>query len=279
MGNKQGEVISNAEYRSRDGVSSTELKRIAISPLHYKYWKEHPQESDAPDLLFERGAHKYILETDSFFEEFSVMPICDRRTKDGKAIYEKFLEDSKGKDVISHDDFEKIKAMKEAMDKTPFVKRLLDGEHEKSFFWTDKETGIKCKVRPDSFNRDLKVCLDYKTADNATTRKFMNKSIDLNYDLQAAMYLEGLKQNLGEDYTFVFLVQEKRAPYIVNILQCSDDYIRSGKDMFKTMLQTYKHCTETNNWYGLLGENPEINSLELPGWMQNLYEEEEEEYD
>ena len=276
MGNKQGEVISNSEYRSRDGVSSTELKRIAISPLHYKYWKEHPQESDTPALLFGRGAHKYILETDSFFEEFSVMPICDRRTKDGKAIYEKVVEDSKGKDVISHDDFEKIKAMKEAMDKTPFVKRLLDGEHEKSFFWTDKETGIKCKVRPDSFNEQLGVIIDYKTCQSAEPRKFMNKSIDLNYDLQAAFYCDGLKENIGKDFKFVFLAQEKTAPYAVAVYECSEEYIRSGTDMYKSMLRTYKKCTETGNWYSYMGENPEILSLNVPVWLQNLYGESED---
>lgn len=41
--------ISNAEYRKSDGISSTELKKIAISPMHYRFWKDNPQE-DTPAM-------------------------------------------------------------------------------------------------------------------------------------------------------------------------------------------------------------------------------------
>ena len=272
----QGIRISNAEYRQREGISSSELKKIMKSPLHYKHWKENPQE-DTPALLFGRAAHKYVLETYDFFTEFAVAPNCDRRTKEGKETWAKFLEESEGKDVITEEQFKQIEDMRIAMLATPFVSKLINGEHEVSYFWTDEDTGLKCKCRPDSINHKLKIICDYKTADNAETQAFMRKSIDLGYDLQAYMYQQGIKENIGEDYLFVFIAQEKKPPYAVNILQADDNFMTSGRQIFREMLNVYKECSESGTWYGYLGSDNQINSLGVPKWVEQLLEAESEE--
>ena len=84
--------ISNKDYRKRKGISSTDLKHMVKSPAHFRYWKDNPQE-DTPALLFGRAAHKYVLETYDFFTEFAVAPNVDRRTKDGKQIWNDFVAD------------------------------------------------------------------------------------------------------------------------------------------------------------------------------------------
>lgn len=271
------ERISNKEYRNREGISSTELKKIMKSPLHYKHWKDNPEETDTPSLLFGRAAHKYILETYDFYKEFAVAPVCDRRTKEGKATWEKFVSESEGKDVITQEQFEQIDAMRNAMLATPFVSKLINGEHEVSFFWTDEETGLPCKCRPDSMNEKLHIIVDYKTCDDAETEHFMKQAIKLGYDLQASYYLDGVKANTGEDYIFVFIAQEKKPPYAVNILEANDVFIRSGRELYKSMLQTYKECEESGNWFGYLGSENEINSLGVPKWIENMLGEESEE--
>jgi hypothetical protein len=121
------------------------------------------------------------------------------------------------------------------------------------------------------------VIVDYKTCDNAETQRFMKQAIDLGYDLQAYMYQQGVKENLGEEYLFVFIAQEKKPPYAVNILQADDIFIRSGREVYKAMLQTYKECSETGNWYGYLGQENQINSLGVPKWIENMLGEESEE--
>ena len=70
-----------------------ELKKLMKSPAHYKHWKDNPQE-DTQALLFGRAAHKYILETYDFYNEFAVAPNCDRRTKEGKETLNKFVAES-----------------------------------------------------------------------------------------------------------------------------------------------------------------------------------------
>jgi hypothetical protein len=336
----EGIRISNKEYRSREGISSSELKKIMKSPAHYKYYKENPTE-DTPALLFGRAAHKYILETYDFYNEFAVAPNCDRRTKEGKEIWAKFVAESEGKDVITQEQFEVIDAMRNVMLATPFVSKLINGEHEISYFWTDEDTGLKCKVRPDSINHKLKVIVDYKTCDNAETEHFMKQAIRLGYDLQASYYLDGVKASLecscckdnqeeyyeycgklfckkclknfllkehkkkygrkiykneekkdidecidnkisnmptfDGNYVFVFIAQEKKPPYAVNILQADDIFIRSGREVYKAMLQTYKECSESGVWYGYMGAENQINSLGVPKWIENMLGEESEE--
>lgn len=273
----KGLVMSNADYRKAEGISSSELKKIMKSPLHYKHWKDNTEDADTPSLLFGRAAHKYILETYDFYKEFAVAPICDRRTKEGKAIWDRFVEESQGKDIITQEQFEQIDAMRNAMLATPFVSKLINGEHEVSFFWADEDTGLKCKVRPDSLNHKLKIIVDYKTCDNAETQHFMRKAIELGYDLQAYMYQQGIKENVGEEYLFVFIAQEKMPPYAVNILQADDIFIRSGREVYKAMLQTYKDCEESGNWYGYMGADNQINSLGVPKWIENMLGTESEE--
>lgn len=269
--------ISNKEYREREGISSTELKKMMITPAHYRYWKDNPEDADTPSLLLGRASHKYVLETYDFYNEFAVAPNCDRRTKEGKEQWLLFCDQSEGKDIITQEQFEQIEEMRKAMLATPFVSKLINGEHEISYFWTDEDTGLKCKVRPDSINHKLKIIVDYKTCDNAETEYFMKQAIKLGYDVQASYYLDGVKANTGKDYIFVFIAQEKKPPYAVNILQASDIFIQSGRQTYKSLLETYKECSESGNWWGYLGIENQINSLGVPKWIEQLVESEVEE--
>ena len=92
-------IISNKEYRAREGVSSTDLKKIAKSPAHFRYWKDNPEES-TPALLFGRAVHKYVLEKDKFNDEFAVAPEVNKRTKEGKAQWLLFQDQNEGKTLF-----------------------------------------------------------------------------------------------------------------------------------------------------------------------------------
>lgn len=269
--------ISNKEYRAMEGISSTDLKRMAKSMAHFHYFKENPDNSDSPALLFGRAAHKMILEPYDFDNEFSVIPSCDRRTKEGKEKYENFLKDSEGKDVITKDVYEKIVSMRDALYSTPYCKKLIYGEHEKSFFWN--EDGLTMKIRPDSYGKigTMNIIVDYKTCTCAETETFMRDAIRLNYDLQAAHYKKGMETIYGEEFEFLFIAQEKEPPFAVNILQADEFFMKSGTEVRQSLLEDYKECLERGEWKGYMGfENEtEISSLGLPTWMKKMYESEE----
>lgn len=272
MKDLNGLEISNAEYREMEGISSSDLKKLAISPMHYKYFKENPQE-DTPALLFGKAYHKMVLEPSDFFTEFAIAQNFDRRTKEGKEAYAKFVEQNKGKDIIDQATYDKLVAMRDTLYATPYARKLIYGTHEKSFFWIDEETGLKCKCRPDSFGSigGRHLIVDLKTTTNAETQAFVNQAIKLSYDIQAAHYCAGMKDITGNDYTFVFIAQEKEAPYCVNILEANSQFMRSGEDTRRALLETMKECMETGKWYGYMGADNEIASLGVPKWLEKAY--------
>jgi hypothetical protein len=248
----------------------------------WKYYKDNPQEDqDTPALKFGRASHKFMLEPYDFDNEFAVIPKIDKRTKEGKEEYAKFLAENGNKELIDDETYEKLTKMKEVLYATPLVKELIAGEHEKSFFWTDEKYGIPCKTRPDSFGefRGQPIICDYKTTSDAETTAFMRSAIKFSYDVQAAHYCEGLKQIYGKDFMFVFIAQETKAPYLVNILQADEYFMDNGREVRDKMLETYKKCLELDEYPAFLGFKEDktfFNSLTVPAWVKAAMESEED---
>ena len=263
------ESISNAEYRKRDGISSSDLKRMMKSMATWKYYHDNPEDGDTEALQFGRAYHKLMLEPDDFDNEFIVSPKFDRRTKDGKAAYEEFLKKAEGKEVISEETYQKLLEMQKALYDTPFVKLLIKGEHEKSFFWTDEKSGIPCKCRPDSFGqiKDQYVAVDLKTTKDAETDHFMRDALKLGYDIQAVHYCEGLETVYKKPFKFIFIAQEKTAPYLVNVLEADDLFMKSGRELRNSLLGQYKESLETGIYEGYMTKDGGINSLSVPKWL------------
>lgn len=257
--------MTNQEYRKHEGLSRSELKILLDqTPEHFLYAKNNPKE-DTASLSFGRACHKYILEKSDFYNEFAVMPVVDRRTKEGKARYEAFLQSCGSKEVISIADLEDIQEMADRIDRDPFARLFLNEEakYEQSFFWTDSETGVKCKVRPDCITEvnGKKYIVDYKTTDSCADGHFERSVRKYGYKFQAGMYREGVFQNTFEDYGFVFIAQEKTAPYSVRVYICSEDFINEGYDQFREAVGKYAWCEENNCFYGYEGPQAEMSEL------------------
>lgn len=265
--------MTNKEYRKHSGISKSQLSKIAISPMHFKYYLEH-EEEDTPALLFGRALHKYILEKDDFEKEFAVVPELDRRTKEGKEAYAEFIQSAADKDVITQEQYEQIVEMSKVAFANPYVTKLLDGKHEQSYFWIDPTTKEECKCRPDCETKigNQHILVDYKTTDNAETEAFKKTAIKYMYDLQAGMYSEGMKINTGDDYLFIFIAQEKKPPYAINILQADEFMMKEGNTLFHDLLEIYHECKEKNEWPGYMGFDNEISNLGLPKWLQKMME-------
>lgn len=257
------EQISNAEYRAREGVSRSELNTILQkTPMHFLYQQMHPKE-DTPALAFGRAVHKAILEPETFFEEFVIGITVDRRTKEGKQKWEDFLAAVGNKEVISPDDYEVLKEMKAVIDKDPIASAFLTGLHERSFFWTDAATGEKCKVRPDCIAEvDGKTYLvDYKTTDSCADGAFERSVRKYGYKFQSGMYREGYFQSTFNEAGFVFVAQEKAAPYAVRVYVCTEEFINEGYSQFREAIGTLHECKTKNHYWGYEGPNNDVAEL------------------
>ena len=270
--------MTEKDYELAVGIRRSDLWRVHDSPEKYKWFLEHP-EPQTPSMAFGIAAHKLLLEPLTYYDEVAVMPKFDRRTKDGKSAYEAFMFRNNTKTIVSQEDYDVVFDMVTKAKSVPYVKELLKGEHEKSFFWTDADTGLPCKIRVDML-ADVDGVLtvaDYKTANNARTEAFNNDIYRLGYYLQAFMYTEGIMQNLKltERPDFVFVVQEKTPPYAVNVIKVTEDVMLAGMDCFRELLGTVAKCKEMGYWWGYNGMYGEPNETFLPGWMQTGYEKED----
>ena len=261
--------MTEAEYRQKDGISRSELWRMMESPEKFHYYMSHPT-PPSPALTFGAATHKMLLEPESFCDAYAVTPPdIDRRTKAGKEQYAFWLERVGDREIISNDDYELLLEMTLAAREIGFVNKLLNGEKEVPLFWTDDLTGEPCKARLDCLTTvgGKPIIVDYKTTTDASTDGFMRSAIKYGYDFQASMYCEAYKANYGTVPTFVFIVQEKTAPYAVNILQADDVLIKRGYDIFRQLIGTYHDCKKSGNWWGYLGPYNVINNLALPAWL------------
>ena len=260
--------MTEKEYRQHPAVSRSQLFRLRESPEKFRYYEDNP-EPPTPALIFGQLLHAMVLQPETVDKEFAEAPNVDRRTTKGKAEWAAFEAYAKDKTVVTSDMALAAVEMSLKLEKNEFVKKLLNGEREKPFFWTDELTGEECKCRTDCITNinGLDIIVDLKTAECAETDTFMWHAVKYGYDLQAAMYSEGVRKCTGKECAFVFIVIEKTPPYAVNILQADKAFITHGFDMFRELLGIYHDCKQTGNWYGYLGKHNIINSLELPPYI------------
>ena len=260
--------MTEKEYRQHPAISRSELWHIRESPQKFKYYKENPPEPTQA-LLFGQVFHKMLLEPDTFNYEFVVAPDANRRTKEGKQMWEDFVSEHENQTIIPAEMFARAKEMCEPVKREPLAVKLLNGAAEVPFFWTDEMTGEDCKCRVDVLNTEYSqpIIVDVKTTSDASTDAFIRSSINYGYDFQAAMYSEGVEKNIGKKPLFVFIAIEKDPPFSVNILQADELMLRRGYDLFREYIGIYHDCKVSGNWYGYLGRLNQINNLALPSYL------------
>ena len=271
--NKSGIVIeTNAEYHGyREAISKSRLANMSVCPAYFKWCEDNPQEP-SEDMVLGSAFHKIVLEPETFYDEFAVMPNVDRRTTQGKMKYAEFIIEAGGKTVITQDQFETICGMRDSIMSNPYARKLINGNIEQSMYFTDDLTKVECKCRPDVWRKvaDRVVITDLKSAKSVMPNDFMRDCVKYHYDLQTAMYRDGASKVLGvpkDNIDFVFIAVEKKPPYLLNIMQADTYVIQKGEADFREFIGTYKECLETQNWYSFNGKDNIINNLSLPSYL------------
>ena len=241
-------------YNEIPAVRRSDLWEIRKSPAHYLYAVTHEGKT-TPALAFGTAAHKFILEPDLFWDEYALAPEVDRRTKEGKITWNQHLREIEemGKSSISISDFAVIEDMDRAIQANPTAKVLLKtGRHEVPIQWTDPLTGELCKCRPDCLMEysGVKYIVDYKTTTSCESGAFERSCRSYGYQLQAAMYSEGVFNETLETYRFAFVAQEKNPPYAVRVYFCDQGFIDEGLQLFRELIGIYHECKESGEWPG-----------------------------
>lgn len=243
--------LSPEAYHQGPGISRSGLMEFKRSPYHYWYKYINPDyksEPATPAQILGNALHTLILEPNEFEKRYFVIPEFNKVTKEGKERWQNIKSELGKREMLSTSQYQILVMMAASIKKNKLAIQLLENaEMEQSLYWTDPDTGILCKCRPDILRNNL-VC-DLKTAQDGSPRSFQYAAFDYGYYIQAAMVREALKQlkqTVIND--FLFIVIEKSAPYVISIYQLDQASLDKGHQEFKTLLTRYQQCLETNDW-------------------------------
>lgn len=262
--------LDNDEYHALASFSSSQIKDFINHPPKYfqaKHIAKTLPRVESESMKIGSATHAYWMEPERFDTDYAIEPDCDGRTKAGKAIKAKFKELAQDKTIITQKQGEIMSEMCKALNDDKNARGLLARtDIENSIFWTDEETGLDLRIRPDMWRQGTYIA-DLKTTRDASPHAFVRSIYDFGYHISAAMYLDGMKQ-LGQEITdFVFICVESSAPYLTATYTLSDDALQIGHREYRAALNGIKHCLDSNTWCDYNGG--EVAEISLPIWVLN----------
>lgn len=141
---------------------------------------------------------------------------------------------------------------------------LRKGKAEMSGYYSDPETGIKCKIRPDFFNEDRQILVDVKTTRDVELTEFSKTIWNYRYDFQMAMYCEGIRLITGKKVDFpLFLALEKTPPFECAVYLADDGMLEKGGMDYRMAMDVLSYCLKNNTWDSYQSR---LQPISLPPW-------------
>lgn len=194
-------------------------------------------------MIFGSAVHKFILERRSFKKEFAVFEGKFRRGK----IWDAFKEEHPNRNIITMDQYDECRRIKDAILANPEASMLLSGgEAEQSCFWRDEETNLLCRARADYKKvtpGGSTLLIDLKTTLSAEPDKFTKQICNMGYPIQSSFYREGFQAD-----GFAFIAVEKGPHITVQVYELSQTFDDIGYLQCRQAMEKWELYTRTNNW-------------------------------
>lgn len=246
--------LSREEYEKLDAINYSSIKRFAESPAHYlEGLRERADDTSAMklgrvrDLLVFGGAEKVAIWRNG-----------DRRAKG----YKEFEAQSAGLEVVTLSEWEECEAFAKAVKANPLAAKYLEDGHPKLCIqWEDG--GLKFKGELDFLSTSCPAVCDLKSTVDASPDGFAKQFARYLYAAQGAMYVDGVKTNLGEELPYVVIAAEHFAPYAVTVFRVPPDVLDLGRSMYRRWVKRLVECREKNSFPPY--SETEV-TLQLPVW-------------
>lgn len=261
------EDLPPEEYHNdRSRMSSSGIVKMLHSPRQFlKFWSGYEEDEDADHFRIGRAAHLMLLEPKKFREIYVVEPVHQGWTKDGKpttstnaqsvkdAAAAWLLAQPKGACIVTQEELDDIVGMIESVLEHPVACEMLkSGKPETTLRWTDRETGIRCKARPDYLvndrNGDLHL-IDFKTTRDIRAGIFSADAHRLRYGTRMAFYHDGVVEALGrQPKTITLIAAEKKSPYEAAVYPLDDSWFENGQREYRHSMKLLEKCLKTGKW-------------------------------
>jgi hypothetical protein len=268
------DAIPNAEYHAHpDSLSVSGAKKLL--PPYCPAIFQHERTNPVYKAVFDFGsaAHKYVL--GDLDAKVKVCEYDSWRTK--AAQTEQAEARAAGYTPILAADYQQVQEMVAAILAHPIASRLFSpdsGKPEQSLFWQDNPTGIWRRARLDWLPnpRDGRLIVaDYKTCRSADPETFAKSAAEYGYHQQAQWYIDGIRAcGLDNDPAFIFVAQEKTAPYLVSVIELDDTALAIGRNLNRGAINIYAECMKTGIWPGYTSG---VELVSLPAWYARRFDE------
>lgn len=259
-------------------LSYSSLKKFLKSPLHFiEYLNTKFEQSD--EMLLGSVLDCMIFEPNELANRYQKYNKFPRRSNDAKAKWEEMQQEAKdGKFTwVDSEIWERAEMMESQLKRNPQAMFLINncGEAQKRLEWS--YNGIPTVGYLDGTgtlgHTGNRFIVDLKTSSNSSRDFWTRQIINMNYDLQAAMYVYAWKQQYFENASFYHIVIENKAPFTVNVYPISTDFIQSATKLYKHTMDQFATCMELEQWdqgYSFFEEPNQ--PLEIPDWYASRIE-------
>lgn len=181
------------------------------------------------------------------------------------------IKEANGREIVPAKDWDRVHSMRDVLLVNHNYRRIIEtGLPELSVFCVID--GVPIKVRLDRVT-DLGEIIDYKTTQSAEPERFGRLAHDLGYWCKMALQHDAFKLAYQQDPNGTkLLVQEKDEPWLALMNRLTPEQIMIGRAQYKTALQVFKHCRESDVWPAYANGQEEI-PLATPMYLQQRYKE------
>lgn len=260
-------IDGDSYHQDLPGTSKTSIELAALSPANMKARTIQNVDDKSEALLFGKMFHTRVEhhgDLDKFKSLFVVQPKFEG-TGSRKAK-EDWLEANSGKIILDEKDVDQIEGMFSGLMANPQSRALVEskGPSEDTIFWTDPESGVLCKCRPDKYVPDYlgsPLTIDWKSIGQFSKKECQDSIYEHNYYVSAAFTLDGLKAVGLDSGPYVFVFVQKKAPFNVLCVPAQELDVEIGRRKYKQVLMQIAECQKTNVWPGFV-------DIGMPEWAR-----------
>lgn len=283
--------LSNEAYHHEapysEYLSSSQLKRYAVSPKAFKFALDNPKEEKCDALRFGSLFHDLMASCAEHHDKGTAAiaewlrgiavftPPKNEKTgqpygvatKAHKEAYEAFLQANECKTIASQEEVDTVLKMNQSLlidcgATSEQVCKLLKWAKatEVSYFY-ETEDGIKLKVRPDLLTRDKLIDWKSTSLDDLTEESIAKAIIKYGYHISLSMYQFVIHEIEGKWYTPILVFVQKQEPFDAVMCDISEwcysydpdeDFVKPGVGAleFRKLLDLHTGCVKNNEWPG-----------------------------
>lgn len=270
-----------------DEPSNSTLKWFRETPYCYWYHVTHGTKIDRPAFALGKLCDMAMLEPERFRRSVVRIPDMPMRGRDQKELFVAECQEmadlelsvdlgasaddikaavrrqleAAGRILCSDKEWAMLQGQVESLKlpiHTQARKLVTNGQHQRVLRWTDEETGITCKGRPDIIIEQGGILVDLKSTLDASADGFRRALWSFGYEYQDAMYYRGARANGIDVQAFYFVLVEKEPPYHWNVVEVDEEDRTMARLQISSDLRRLKECLATNNWPGHIGSAPAV---------------------